>query len=114
MRYHKLIVENGYDNADQGGIIKIFTEESAGGKMSMAKFDARVIQTEVENKNGRNYPKSVMVPVVERYVRDRIIPGAYRSYGELGHPEGVEINLDRVSHVVTEMRWDGNDVLGKC
>jgi hypothetical protein len=114
MRYHKLIVENRYDESSDGGIIKVFTEETAGGKMGLAKFEARLIQTEIENRNGRNYPKSVMVPVVEKYIKDRVIPGAYRSYGELGHPEGVEINLDRVSHYVAEMRWEGNDVLGKC
>jgi hypothetical protein len=114
MRYHKLIVENRFEDSNDGGILKVFTEDAkVGEKPSLAKFEARLIQTEIDNRNGRNYPKRVMVPVVEKYVRDRIVPGAYRSYGELGHPEGVEINLDRVSHIITEMRWEGNDVLGK-
>jgi hypothetical protein len=113
MRLHKLIVENRFEESNDGGIYKIFTEEN-NGKPSLARFEAKLIQTEVENRNGRNYPKPVMVPVVEKYIRDRVVPGAYRSYGELGHPEGVEINLDRVSHIITEMRWEGNDVVGKC
>lgn len=115
MRYHKLIVENRFEDSNDGGILKVFTEDAKPGeKPAMARFEALLIQTEIENRNGRRYPKPVMVPVVEKYVRERVIPGAWRSFGELGHPEGVEINLDRVSHVVTEMRWEGNNVLGKC
>lgn len=115
-RYHKLIVENRFEESNDGGILKIFTEDvKLGEKPKMTKFEARLIQTEVQNRNGRNYPKGVMVPVVEKYVRDRVTcPGGWRSYGELGHPEGVEINLDRVSHVITEMHWENNDVLGQC
>lgn len=115
MRYHKLIVENRFEDSNDGGILKVLTEDvKPGEKALLARFEALLIQAEIENRNGRNYPKRVMIPVVEKYIRDRVVPGAYRSYGELGHPEGVEINLDRVSHVVTEMHWEGNNVLGKC
>lgn len=113
MRYHKLIVENRFEESNDGGIYKVFTED-VNGAPGLAKFEARLIQTETLNRNGRNYPKPVMMPVVEKYIKDRIVPNAWRSYGELGHPEGVEINLDRVSHIITEMHWEGNDVLGKC
>lgn len=115
MRYHKLIVENRFEESNDGGILKVFTEETKPGEKSLlARFEALLIQAEIENRNGRNYPKRVMVPVVEKYIRDRVVAGAYRSYGELGHPEGVEINLDRVSHIVTEMHWEANNVLGRC
>lgn len=115
-RYHKLIVENRFDESSDGGIIKVFTEDvKPGEKPKMTKFEARLIQTEIQNRNGRNYPKPVMIPVVEKYIRERVAcPGGWRSYGELGHPEGVEINLDRVSHFITEMHWEGNDVFGQC
>ena len=115
MRYHKLIVENRFEESNDGGILKVFTEDAKPGeKAALARFEALLIQAEIENRNGRRYPKRVMIPVVEKYIRDRVVAGAYRSFGELGHPEGVEINLDRVSHIVTEMHWEGNNVLGKC
>ena len=115
MRYHKLIVENRFEESNDGGILKVFTEDAKPGeKALLARFEALLIQAEIENRNGRSYPKRVMLLVVEKYIRERVVAGAYRSYGELGHPEGVEINLDRVSHIVTEMHWEGNNVLGKC
>lgn len=73
------------------------------------------IQTETKNRNGRNYPKSLMEQCVQKYLNERMNPQVgYRSFGELGHPEGTEINLDKVSHYVTELNWNGNDVIGKA
>lgn len=72
------------------------------------------IQTESKNRNGRRYRLQRMVECVQKYVNDRMNPAfGYRSYGELGHPEGVEINLDRVSHYTTNLEWNGNDCIGK-
>lgn len=72
------------------------------------------IQCLVKNRNGRIYDKYVMEQAVQKYMSDRMSGDKLRSYGELGHPEGVEINLHRVSHMVTELTWNGNDVLGKA
>jgi hypothetical protein len=94
----------------------ILEEDKTTGKSKMAKFKALGIQTDAENKNGRYYPYQMMLPVVENYVRDRMKPGKYRSYGELGHPEGVEINLDRMSHYLQSLEWEGKDCwcIGQC
>ena len=72
------------------------------------------IQCLVKNRNGRIYDKHVMEASVARYMQDRMNGPKLRSFGELGHPEGVEINLERVSHMITEMVWQGNDVHGKA
>ncbi len=71
------------------------------------------IQTNVKNRNGRKYPRQLMEQVVNKYVQDRMTNG-FRSYGELGHPDGVEINLDRVSHYIKELQWKGDDCIGKA
>ena len=72
------------------------------------------IQCLVKNRNGRVYDKHVMEQSINKYMADRMNGPKLRSYGELGHPEGVEINLHRVSHMITEMSWNGNDVYGKA
>jgi len=72
------------------------------------------IQCLVKNRNGRVYDKHVMEQAVQKYMADRMNGPKLRSYGELGHPEGVEINLHRVSHMITELTWQGNDVYGKA
>lgn len=70
------------------------------------------IMTETVNKNGRKYVKKDMIPEVTRYVKEVVENN--RAYGELGHPAGPQINLDRVSHIIKEMHWDGNNVIGKA
>jgi hypothetical protein len=69
------------------------------------------MQADRENKNGRLYPKGIMEKEVSRYqdlIREK------RSLGELGHPPNPTINLNQVSHLITELRMDGNDVIGKA
>ena len=68
--------------------------------------------SEEQNKNGRIYPKDVMESAVSKYVTE--IVNTKRAYGELGHPAGPQINLDRVSHIITELKWSGNIVMGKA
>jgi Prohead core protein serine protease len=70
------------------------------------------LQSERKNRNGRIYPKSVMEKEVNRYISE--VMHKNRAYGELGHPEGPQINLDRVSHIITELKWDGDNVIGKA
>jgi len=73
------------------------------------------VQCNVKNRNGRNYPKQLMEQCVAKYMHERMNPQfGFRSYGELGHPDGVEINLDKVSHYIQELKWQGNDCLGKA
>jgi hypothetical protein len=70
------------------------------------------MQAEVRNKNGRLYPRPILEREVQRYVREMV--NERRSVGELAHPSGPNINHDRVSHLVTELKQAGNDFLGKA
>ena len=70
------------------------------------------MQAENKNKNGRIYTREVLTTAVDRFVNEQVITG--RAVGELNHPDGPSINLDKVSHRITELNWDGNDVVGKA
>ena len=70
------------------------------------------MQAEKENRNKRIYPKQVLAEATAKYVKEQVKPG--RAVGELNHPEGPQINLDKVSHRITELKWQGNDVVGKA
>lgn len=84
-------------------------QESADGKeMFMAGL---FIQGDVKNQNGRVYPKNEISRAVET-VKERISKGE-TVLGELDHPEELQINLDRVSHIITEMQCDGTNGMGK-
>ena len=70
------------------------------------------LQSEMANKNKRIYPKSVMEKEVARYMKEYV--DSKRAFGELGHPEGPTINLDRVSHIITSLKEDGNNYIGRA
>jgi len=70
------------------------------------------IQTESKNRNGRIYPKPIMEKAVNAYVETQV--SKKRAVGELNHPEGPTVNLDKVSHLITDLRFEGNDVVGKA
>lgn len=70
------------------------------------------LQSDIVNRNGRIYPKAVMQKEVKRYTETYINSG--RALGELEHPEGPKINLDRVSHRIVELKEDGNNYIGKA
>jgi len=70
------------------------------------------LQADVKNRNGRIYPLDVMDREVNRYVNETVKNG--RAYGELGHPMGPQINLDRVSHIIVELKRDGKNFIGKA
>jgi hypothetical protein len=91
--------------------IKFITEEGDGGKKSMY-IEGIFMQAEKQNKNGRMYPMPVMEREVNRYVNEYV--NKNRAYGELGHPEGPGINLERVSHMIKELRRDGTNFIGKA
>lgn len=70
------------------------------------------LQSEMKNRNGRIYPKNVMEREVSRYMKEYVHAG--RAFGELGHPEGPTINLDRVSHMITSLKESGNNFVGRA
>jgi len=70
------------------------------------------LQANRKNRNGRIYPLNIMEDEVNRYMNDVVKHN--RGYGELGHPQGPQINLDRVSHIITELRRDGDNFVGKA
>jgi hypothetical protein len=90
--------------------IKFLTEGEKGDKKYI--IEGIFMQAEQKNRNGRIYPKNVLEGAVDRYVKEYVSKG--RAVGELNHPEGPTINLDKVSHRITELRWDKNDVYGKA
>tara|TARA_B110000977_G_scaffold67767_2_gene92019 strand:- start:11173 stop:11829 length:657 start_codon:yes stop_codon:yes gene_type:complete len=67
---------------------------------------------EGKNRNGRVYPKAVMEKAVAKYVKEQV--NTKRAVGELNHPDGPTVNLDKVSHLITELKMDGDNVMGKA
>lgn len=70
------------------------------------------MQAEVPNRNGRIYKLPILEAAVNKYIDTHV--NNNRGYGELGHPAGPQINLDRVSHLITELKQDGNNFVGKA
>ena len=70
------------------------------------------MQAERKNRNGRVYPFNVLSKEVDRYNKDYVTKN--RAFGELGHPDSPTINLDRVSHMITSLSPDGNNIMGKA
>jgi hypothetical protein len=70
------------------------------------------MQSNQKNRNGRIYEKKNLEKAVEKYVTEQVKTG--RAVGELNHPEGPTVNLDKVSHKITDLHWQGNDVVGKA
>jgi len=71
-----------------------------------------IMQGDIKNRNGRVYPKETLMREMTRYNKNYV--EARRAYGELGHPQGPTINLDRVSHMFTELKEDGSNVVGRA
>jgi hypothetical protein len=90
--------------------VEIITEEKNGIKTLY--IQGPFLQAEVTNRNGRNYPLSIMEREVKRYNDSFISKG--RALGELGHPDGPTVNLDRVSHMITSLHREGNNFIGKA
>lgn len=88
-----------------------FIAEEANGKKNYF-IEGIFLQSNLKNRNGRVYPKQVMEKEVARYMKEYI--ETKRAFGELGHPEGPSINLDRVSHMITSLKEDGNNYIGRA
>ena len=70
------------------------------------------MQSEAKNRNGRIYEKTILEGAVDKYITEQVSQN--RAVGELNHPDGPTVNLDKVSHKITELSWKGNDVVGKA
>jgi len=70
------------------------------------------MQAEQKNRNGRVYPEKTLMKEVKRYNKEYVTNS--RAMGELGHPEGPTVNLERVSHLIKEMKVEGNNIIGKA
>ena len=88
---------------------EILTEGKNGKDM---KIQGVFMQAETKNRNGRVYPFGVLEKEVKRYNKELV--EKKRAFGELGHPEGPTVNLDRVSHLIEELVPDGKNIVGKA
>ena len=100
--------------------MKLITEEAAqsqfiveevGGKKNY-KIKGVFLQADIKNRNGRVYPKEILQKEVSRYNREFI--NKRRAFGELGHPDGPVVNLERVSHMITDLHPDGSNFVGEA
>lgn len=96
--------------AEEIEAVEFITEEK-GGKRSHF-IEGIFLQSEITNKNGRMYPFKTLQREVAKYDEAQIQKG--RALGELGHPDGPSINLDRVSHKIESLREDGNNFVGRA
>ena len=85
--------------------------EAKDGKKTYA-IEGIFASAEQKNRNGRIYPYNVMDKAITKYILEQVDKG--RAVGELNHPEGPTINLDKVSHKIDSLKWEGNDVVGKA
>ena len=85
--------------------------EEKNGKKSM-HINGVFMMGETKNRNGRIYPHDILMNEIKRYNTEYVDKN--RAFGELGHPEGPTINLERVSHMIKELKPDGNNVIGKA
>ena len=88
-----------------------FLVEQRNGKKSMY-IEGIFLQGNIKNRNGRMYPSEVLRKEVSRYNENHIQPG--RALGELGHPDGPTVNLDRVSHKIISLKENGSNFIGKA
>ena len=89
---------------------KVITEGKGSNKRTF--IEGVFLQGAIKNRNGRMYPLQTLTKEVEKYNENYIKKG--RAMGELGHPDGPTINLDRVSHLITSLRQEGNNYVGKA
>jgi len=90
--------------------VEVITEGT--GKEKKLYIKGPFLQAECVNRNGRMYPMSIMEKEVNRYSEQYVQKG--RALGELGHPDGPTVNLDRVSHKIIELQREGNNFIGKA
>tara|TARA_B100000123_G_scaffold190397_1_gene142080 strand:+ start:25 stop:678 length:654 start_codon:yes stop_codon:yes gene_type:complete len=102
----RLISENFVDD------VEYITEQDEKTGKKNYKLKGVFMQSEIKNRNGRVYPFEVLDKEVKRYNKEFIDEN--RAYGELGHPDGPTVNLDKVSHMVTSLQPDGKNFIGEA
>ena len=85
--------------------------EEVGGKKNYS-IKGIFMQSDVKNRNGRIYPKEILQKEVARYNREFIEKN--RAFGELGHPDGPTVNLERVSHMIKALTPEGSNFIGEA
>ena len=90
--------------------IEVITEEKGSGKDY--KIRGIFLQGDIKNRNGRVYPVSVLAKEVKRYNKEFV--EKKRAFGELGHPDGPTVNLERVSHMITSLKPEGRNFIGEA
>lgn len=91
--------------------ITILKEEVSPGLKNYF-IEGVMLQANIRNRNNREYPMEVLEPEVDRYRKAFV--DQKRAFGELGHPDGPIINLERVSHMITNLRREGNNFIGRA
>jgi len=91
--------------------IQIITEDNKDGSKNY-HIEGIFMQADTKNRNGRMYPSEILINEVKRYNKEYVKSG--RAMGELGHPEGPALNLERVSHLIKELNTEGNNITGKA
>jgi hypothetical protein len=92
-------------------IAKLSLVESKGGTDNRMRIEGKLQQADVKNGNGRVYPLDILKAQVDNYIKGPV--ASKTSTGELDHPEASIINLSNVSHLITKIWWEGNDVMGE-
>ena len=93
------------------GVQPVIVEQNEKGEKDYF-IEGIFMQSEIKNRNGRIYPKEVIQKEVKRYNKEFVEQD--RAFGELGHPEGPTINLDKVSHMIEKLEEDGNNFVGRA
>ena len=91
--------------------VEYITEQKYNGNKNY-KIKGIFMQADIKNRNGRVYPMEVLEKEVRRYTKENI--AQKRAFGELGHPEGPTINLERASHMITSLKPDGKNFIGEA
>lgn len=91
---------------------KLIVEDKGLGKPKQYFIEGVFLQSNIQNRNKRMYPEHVMDREVARYLKEQVENN--RAYGELGHPDTPSINLDRVSHLIVDLRKEGTNYVGKA
>ena len=92
--------------------IEFITEQDKKTGKKGYKIRGIFAQAEKKNRNGRIYPMPIIEKAVNKYDTEQVQRG--RAVGELNHPEGPTVNLDKVSHKINELKFEGNDIVGKA
>ena len=91
--------------------VNYIVEDAADGEKNVF-IEGTFLQGDIQNRNGRMYPMEILTAEVNRYVKEFVTPK--RAFGELGHPEGPIINLERVSHLILSLKKEGTNFIGRA